>query len=299
MARFEEVGANLGVDSARFGSEWMMVPHRGSNFVRFSDGDGFDVAAADRRGLRIADVTKAFTADLAPPLRLLATLLVPRSRVFRVTGLLPGVTKIIARRGGATASIVVTVVPKHTFSIACYFLQNRAADGSVTPRTSFTPPVAHSWVEDLNKVFGPQANIWFTLARSEFLPLADLGEWFGSEDDVARLAKVREASGAQVTIFLAGPKIWVEKSEPRGFYHVKTKVIIMQDQFVKDVWAGPPAPMLKTMAHEIAHFLNHARSHGQGHDHYETSGYKSDIMHTDDGSNIKISRERVRDWNPV
>ena len=56
--------------------------------------------------------------------------------------------------------------------------------------------------------------------------------------------------------------------------------------------------MLKTIAHEIGHFMNFTRGAGEGHDFYKSSGYSSDILNTLDGGDIKISHQRVLDWNP-
>ena len=89
-----------------------------------------------------------------------------------------------------------------------------------------------------------------------------------------------------------------DRSEPLGFYDRPSKVIVVQDQFVADPWAGRTAPMLKTIAHEIGHYLNHLRGAGQGHDFFRGSGYTADILNTLDGGDIKSPHQRVLDWNP-
>lgn len=298
MARFEQVAPNHGVDSVAVGREWMMVPQRGTNLVRLTDGDGFTVAEKGKRRLTIVEVTRQFTEEAKRELNLLALLIMPRSRIFSVRGAIPGETRITATHGRANATLAVSVHPRREYGVAFYFLQDRSASGQVTARTAFAPSIAGSWVAGLNRVFGRQANIWFTLRRAELLPLAGLRATFGDTADKARLADLQKQSGAPITVFLAGPKIQTDVSEPHGFYDQTTKAIVVGDQFVKQEWGAPQEPMLKTIAHEIAHYLNHARGAGGGHDFHRTNGYNSDILNTLDGSDIKISRQRVLDWNP-
>jgi hypothetical protein len=301
MARFEEIGPNLGVDSALPGHAWMMVPKDGANLVRLTDGAGFDVPTSVGGRLAITDVTAEFHTEVHRVFGPLSVLLLPNARVFRVRGLTAGESKIVATKGAQRATLAVSVHrrPKPPLAIAFFYLQDRTAAGRVTPRTGFDPSTASGWVADLNTVFGRQANIWFSVESSTFLPLAGLGEWVGGPGDLAAFAAARAKSKAQITVFLAGPRIvTLDHSEPFGFHDVNTKVIVVQDQFVTDPWAGRSAPMLKTIAHEIGHHLNHAHGAGQGHEFFKECGYTSDILNTLDGRDIKIPRQRVLDWNP-
>jgi hypothetical protein len=167
----------------------------------------------------------------------------------------------------------------------------------------------------LNQVFGPQANIWFNKPEKN-MPLAIPG--LGKEvtpDHAKMLAEHKDAqvatgktkeSKAPIRVFFAGPVLRsIDSKHPAGFYHDETKVILLKDQEdpnPKD-YAGykvvPQSLMLKTLAHEIGHFLNFFRKGGQGHDFHVTNGYVSDILNTMDGTNIKISEQRVLDWNPI
>ena len=47
---------------------------------------------------------------------------------------------------------------------------------------------------------------------------------------------------------------------------------------------APASLMLKTLAHEIGHFLNYFQGAGEGHDFFLKSGYVSDILNTMDGT---------------
>ncbi len=122
------------------------------------------------------------------------------------------------------------------------------------------------------------------------------------KDAQVATGKTKE-SKAPIRVFLAGPALRSsDKSHPFGFYHIESKVILLKDQQEPNIWdklGGPTSLMLKTLAHEIGHFLNHFQGAGQGHKHFEDTGYVSDILNTIDGSDIKISRQRVLDWNPT
>lgn len=301
MARFEEVGPNQGVDSIKPGVEWMMVPLGGTNLVCLSDGAGYSAPAESPGRSKLKDITEM------PSKAVWGTgvwggagfFLRPNSRFFRVRGRAGGETALEAKKGTLKVQLAISVHPKRSFKIAFFFLQDKDAAGKVKGRTAFTPSDADIWIRGLNEVFGPQANIWFEKAKSDFLPLENLSYFVGSDQDLAKMADRKQQGADTINIFIAGSKIETpERDYPLGFYHVATKLIVVKDQVLVDPWAGNPAPMLKTIAHEIAHFLNYARSAGQGHDYYLTSGYNSDILNTVDGGDIKISRQRVLDWNP-
>jgi hypothetical protein len=173
----------------------------------------------------------------------------------------------------------------------------------------FAPKDAAGWVSRLNDVYGPQANIWFELAKNQPLAVSGLGAEVTS-DNAQMLADHKEAqvatgkskeSKAPIRVFLAGPKLRsIDSSHPAGFYHIASKVILLKDQAEPTEWLSNFRElMLKTLAHEIGHFLNYLQGHGQGHDYFRETGYVSDILNTMDGRDIKISRQRVLDWNPT
>jgi hypothetical protein len=294
MAGFEEVGANRGVDSKKPGMEWMMVPLGGTNLVCLSEGLGYSVAeSAGRSRLTITEIpAKGVWGAIGSFLR-------PDSRVFRIGSHARGETALEGKKGTLTVPLKISVHPRRSFKVAFFFLQDKDAAGKVKARTAFTPSDADGWIEGLNEVFGPQANIWFEKAKSAFLPLEDLSVSIGAPNDLRKLADTQKMSGAPIGIFIAGSKIEsLDGVYPLGFFDVATNIIVVKDQFVTDPWAGMPAPMLKTIAHEIGHFMNYAHGHGEGHDYYTKSGYSSDILNTLSGGDIKISQQRVLDWNP-
>jgi len=300
MARFEEVRPNRGVDSARLGHEWMMVPHGGDNLVRLADGSGFAVAAVVSGGSRL-EVKEALAKDWPMLLGSIGAFFARRDdRLFRVSGKQPGPAKLNASKGTLQTTLEVSVHKKLTLTVAFFFLQDRDSKGNLQPRTAFTPADADKWISSLNDVFGLQANIWFKKVRADWLPVPNLRAEVSADD--AEMLAGKKDPGAKINIFLAGPRITPSdkshQSHVNGFYHIAQKLIILKDRFVSDPWSQPAAPMLQTMAHEIGHLMNFARGAGQGHDFFKGSGYNFDILNTMDGSDIKIPHQRVLDWNP-
>lgn len=297
MARFEEVDRNRGVDSEPPGREWMIVPKSGENLVRLTDGGGFRVSGGSRLGVKEV-VAKDWPLLLGKFGAFIASIAWKDSRLFSVTGIHPGLATLSAKKGTLKTTLNVSVHNKLTLTVAFFFLQDQDSKGNVQPRTAFTLAVADEWINGLNNVFGPQANIWFKMVKAAWLPVPNLSAEV-SDRDAESLAKNKQ-SNAKINIFLAGQRIInsTDKTHPHGFYHHNHKLIIVQDQFVTDPWSQPASPMLSTIAHEIGHLMNYARGVGTGHDFYQESGYNSDILNAIDGNDIKIPHQRVLDWNP-
>ena len=201
-----------------------------------------------------------------------------------------------------------------TFNVSFFFLHDLDGQNGPTSRTRFSEKDAAGWVEQLNQVYGPQANIWFKLGKNMPLAISGLGgelspdhaQMLAAHKDAQVATEKTEESKAPIRVFLAGPALRsIDTSHPAGFYHIPSKVILLKDQQDPNPWdylgsrMVPQSLMLKTLAHEIGHFLNYFQGRGHGHDLYVDTGYVSDILNTMDGRNIKISEQRVSDWNPT
>jgi hypothetical protein len=308
MAKFEETERNSGVDSLKPGTEWIMVPKGKSNLVCLTGGAGYGVKAVEGANkISIAEIHKDKHGDEVG--RVNAPFIGKDDKLLRITGVHQGPGKIAATKGSDKAEIQFSVHGSRTFNISFFFLSDLDAQNHSTPRSAFSPKDATGWVEKLNQVYGPQANIWFELGKNMPLAISGLGK-FVSSDHAKMLAEHKDTqvaagktkeSKAPIRVFLAGPALRPsDKSEPFGFYHIATKIILLQDQNEPKAGSeGPTFLMLKTLAHEIGHFLNNFHGGGQGEDFFRKTGYNNDILNTLDGSNIKISRQRVLDWNPT
>ena len=266
MARFEEIDRNSGVDSLRPGAEWIMVPKGKSNIVCLTGGPGYGVKAVEGKSyVRIAEISEDKYADEIG--RINALFIGKDDKLLRITGLQRGPGKIAATKGSDKAELKFSVHGSRTFNISFFFLHDLDAQNRSTPRTAFSQKDATGWVEKLNQVYGPQANIWFELGKNMPLAISGLGAVVSS-DHAQMLADHKDAqvatgktkeSKAPIRVFLAGPAIRSsDTSHPFGFYHIDSKVILLKDQQEPNIWdklGGPTSLMLKTLAHEIGHFL--------------------------------------------
>lgn len=290
MAKFVEVARNRGVDSWKPGLEWMMVPQGGSNLVCLQDADGYTVQ--ERKNKQKLDIKKLNSSDAHSAVGSDYGRLKAGSTVYRITGK-PKVdreTWIDATNGKDTASIHVVIHDRLELSVAFFFLQDKGAKG---PRSKYSPKDVDGWMERLNNIYGLQANMWFSKASADLLPLDGLSETFGSDKDIEQI-KGKKASGDVISVFLAGEKIVTkEKDYPLGFFDLTAKVVVVKDQ-------TESKNTLKTIAHEIGHQRYDKRNlPGDPHDGYKKNGYENDLFHTMDGDDVKIPMQRVQDMNPV
>jgi hypothetical protein len=308
MAKFEEIERNSGVDSRKPGAAWIMVPKGKSNIVRLTGGAGYGVKAVEGKDyVGIAEISKDKQADEVG--RINAPSIGKDDKLLRITGLHRGPGKIAATKGSDTAELKFSVHGDRIFTITFFFLCDPDGQNRPKPRSVFTDKDVTGWIEKLNQVYGPQANIWFTPGKHMQLAIpgldavvtADHAKMLAEHKDTQVAGGKTKESKAPIRVFLAGPALRSDdKSHPAGFYHIASKVILLKDQKEPDPSStGPKSLMLKTLAHEIGHFLTYLQGHGQGHDFFQDSGYVSDILNTMDGGNIKISRQRVLDWNPT
>ncbi len=305
MAKFIEIERNKGVDSNIPGTEWMMVPVGKPNLVVLEDGEGFAVRASEHKEkITILEVARQKFPVVAG--KIVSLFLSERHRLFMVTGKNGGEARIAAKKDKSSAEIKVSVHGSRTFSISFFFLQDVDAKKVPVSRTVFGPKDAKEWVEGLNSVYGSQANIWFKLGKAVTLALPGL-ESSASASSAQLLADHKDTQIAPgkgdlqvpIRVFLAGSSLTSQDSgHPNGFFHIATKVILMKDQVANVSQGVTPRPMLKTLAHEIGHFMTHVRGAGQGHEFYKKAGYQNDILNTLDGNDIKIPKQRVYDWNP-
>src|SRR5262245_32669548 len=156
MAKFLEMSPNRGVDNLPSGQDWMMVPTGKDNYVRLVDGAGFSVQPLDpKHHLKIAEVNGSARVTLLKK----STSTFEKDRIFRVSGLSAGPSRLIAKNGKDETKIEVSVKNSKSYSIAYYFIQDAGAKGT---RSTFSATDTDGWIKGLNDVFGLQANLWFT-----------------------------------------------------------------------------------------------------------------------------------------
>ncbi len=311
-AKFEEIDRNSGVDSLKPGPGWIMVPEGKSNIVCLTGGAGYGIKVEGKNYVKIDVINHDKYRD---EIGYINSLFIGKDdKLLRITGLNRGPGKIVATKGSDKAELQFSVHGSRTFNISFFFLHDLDGQNGPTSRTRFTQKDATGWVAQLNQIYGSQANIWFKLDKNMPLALSGLsGEV--TPDHAKMLAAHKDAqvatgktkeSKAPIRVFLAGSALRSTDSQhAAGFYHIASKVILLKDQQDPNPWdylgrqVVPQSLMLKTLAHEIGHFLNYFEGRGEGHDYYLKSGYVSDVLNTMNGRNIKISKKRVLDWNPT
>jgi hypothetical protein len=291
VPRFEELAANSGVDTIKPGDEWVIIPERGANRVFVRDGVGYTPGQKSEGGLvTLKSVPDDKSKDnfTTPAMRGKNDLL------LKLTAQKNGLGRVVITKGSLSYRIGFSVHPKKTVKISFFFLEDPVNGGRAIRRSKFKESDAAGWVKDLNGVFGPQANIWFDPGKAEALPLPGLPQVI-SDAEAPQLALKKDS--ALINVFLAGSTIRSnDQNFPNGFYAVNEKLIVVKDQ---DPTSTNSKPMLKTIAHEIAHLLNYDRKASTpSHDYYQVCGYQSDVLGTRNGADIKIPHQRVLDWNP-
>jgi hypothetical protein len=285
-----------------------MVPKGKSNIVRLTGGAGYGIKAIEGTNkVSIAEISKDKHADEVG--RINAPSIGKDDKLLRITGLHQGPGKIAATKGKDKAELKFSVHGDRIFGITFFFLCDPDGQNKPKQRSAFSEKDVTGWIEKLNQVYGPQANIWFKPGKHMPLAIpgldatvtADHAQMLAEHKNTQVAGGKTKESKAPIRVFLAGSALRsTDKSHPAGFYHIPSKVILLKDQTEPAPSAdGPKSLMLKTLAHEIGHFLTYLQGNGQGHDFFEKSGYVSDILNTMDGGNIKISRQRVLDWNPT
>jgi hypothetical protein len=293
VANFEELAANSGVDTLKPGDAWVIIPKGGANQVFLRESAGYALSMSSEGGL-VGWANVPPPPQSRDPKNMVASVSRGKNdQLLKLTARKPGKGRLHAKKGGLEISIGFSVHPKKTLGISFFFLADETNSGIVR-RSKFTSTDTADWVKELNSVYGPQANIWFDPGKADPLPLPNLPQTIASSDAPMLEAK---KDGAPINVFLAGKVIRSNESDfPNGFYAVKENLIVVKDQ---EPTQTNGKPMIKTIAHEIAHLLNFTRKIATaGHDYYKTCGYQSDVLGTRDGRDIKIPHQRVLDWNP-
>jgi hypothetical protein len=151
------------------------------------------------------------------------------------------------------------------------------------------------WIDDLNRIFTPQANIAFRqhkLAepvvdryRGGSVPYKTAEEW------TAEVGRVRDGT-ADANIFLVGT--WKGIGDDRykdanGSYLTTTRDIVCDDRSSYD-------PFMTTLAHEMGHFLGYRQGHKFGHPDPDKKHW---LMTTLDWTaGVKVPRHYVLDFDP-
>ncbi len=308
MARhFKEVWQDAGVDEDATHSQnaatWMMVPHKGTNYVYLVDGKGLTWASDPKKKVEIREIkpldrtieklTVAGIKSLSVS-EALARAPQKSARLLAVAGKVQGPTEIPLMSGrNIQDTLLIDVVPRLDIKPRFHFLKVKNGKEYTRLSQSWNPAHVPRWIEDLNRIFGAQANILFTPLPTKEPPVDTYtggSSVYETTEEWSKEVGHHRDSGADTNVFLVGK--WKGMGNDRykdvlGTYVIATKDIVCDDRDSHDAF-------MTTLAHELGHFLAHRRNLNYGH-----PGKKNSLFITVNWKNgVKIPRQLVNDFNP-
>lgn len=192
--------------------------------------------------------------------------LISRYRVLSVTGKMIGSTTINAVNGPAKASLTVNVLGHLEFEVAFKFVEFRDEAGNILSATEKMPSDADSFMQELNWIYGLQANVILRLVEADAVKVTIPNTEGGL---IEQLKKNGLLTGAAFESFVLGKKS--QKADFTVFFvqnYISTTTRGLSETF----WAedacvvidhpenGIVVPygyeaFLVNLAHEIAHYL--------------------------------------------
>lgn len=317
---FGEVWKEWGVDEEathkRQAATWMMVPLGGVNLVLLKDKDltwDFDSSRLEvlevkdqgARGLprdwqsSLMTPAKPQAKDKATDALTDALALAGKSaRLLAVRGKKGGEAPIDAKAGKTIKeTLAISVHPRVTLKVTFHLVKIKggAGDGKDQPLSIWNTSHVTRWLDDLNRIFTPQANIAFKQHKIEEPPIARYSganaPYKSAEEWTAEVGKERDGS-ADANVFLVGKWRGVSDDHYKdvlGSYIIATRDIVLDDRSSQDSF-------ITTLAHEFGHFLGYRKGHKFGHPDADKKHW---LMTTiDKNAGIKIPRQYVLDFNP-
>jgi hypothetical protein len=182
----------------------------------------------------------------------------------------------------------VAICPYKVFNVAFRFLRHKDQAGGMKAATRWTPEMAKEMVRMSNDVFAPQVNIHFKLADSDWVTTEELHQPIGDQAFKQYLVK-HKSDKADVTVFLVG-KWKGNDTHPNGTYYTEENVAVVNDN-PSHPEGTDGDPFALTLAHELAHHVQHTRS-ALGHHNREKILLSTGIQ------SPKLDKQLVADLNP-
>ncbi len=306
-AAFKELWSEMGVDeeTAPAGA---MIPYKGKNFVRLMgkgkyrlDYDRTRLKVTRIRGLKkragtiLAQARSALGRDdplfgpgweaIFDTARLLQAQTLTEGDLYAIEGRRKGMTRIEAidtsnRR--TAAKLLVTVHPKTEFDVTFHFVRDRDENGRPRMRTKWTPASVANWVNVLNGIFTPQANI---VLRNHNSAVFDVDKDYGHSVDVEEIRDLgrRVKRRSHIDVFLVGS--FTGGSDPSGAHVKGTHEIVCDNRPTEEL-------QLQTISHEIGHRL------GAHHVSGRVAAKRHWLMSGSPRHGSKITHQWALDINP-
>ena len=285
MAAFKEVIPESGMDEAGNLAAWLMVPSGGYNVVLLAEGAKLAVAPSQSSNIELLEVTadQASTARAQAKVRdkpdhgaLLQRAIGLRqgNRLFMVCGKSKGAATVLAKGGGESVKLEISVVDRKEVKASFHFVQFKdKSSGAVKPLTRWKPGDEKAWLTEMNQIYVAQANLYFKPGKagwvnspSEYAALIEREAATQTPTDskiFTEIANQRDTSAGGYNFFLA-KNVEHQQRDNRTFGFNRSD---LASAFCDDVdWQS------ELLAHEVGHFL--------GLDHVKPT----DRLMSDDGS---------------
>lgn len=209
-------------------------------------------------------------------------------RVFALHGQTAGFGKLKLSAGRETRDAEVGVSDQKSFSLAFRFLQHK--DGSATrPDTTHDPKEAAGWVAGLNWIFGPQANVHFSLQDTGWVTVPTKPDQPIKADFFLNTVAAEPSKDASLTIYFVGD--WRgTSSDGDGTFYPEKKVAVMTDTPNHPEIPKENDVFLLVLAHEILHYLRAVRGFKGHHD-------RKNVLLSSGIQTLRIDKQLVIDIN--
>ena len=296
---FRQVMPYKGVDEhIPTGNAGIIVPSGGSNTVILADGSGLKVASTVGRAVQADEITNPRTHPVWSML-VAVTLSIEKLktraiRVFNIVGNSPvglDVAKVQATNTRTTkveATLKVLVLRQLSIKIS---IRPTVVLDDQQNEVSFTnaPIGAQSLLDRMNSIWEPQANIVFTLGRTDAALIHGLSPKSEGANiqNPAQLASFqsKKDSAADLTMFLVR-RAFDGKERVSGVTNAKEGFALIGDD-----------RSATTLAHEAGHFLGAVNEHGKFSQRYGHQGTDPELLMRDGGAGWKIPFSLVTDFN--
>ena len=291
-ARFRAVTLYSGVDeSLPSGNAGIVVALKGSNTVKLVDGAGLKVVCSDKKMtmVELIEITDQHQ-------RAMANQQIPTAgnpRVFQIKAkAVPGLDKVKVEAihtgtGKVEATLKVLVLRERAVTISLRPTQVANAQSKLVD--FYTGPLdMQALVDEVNKIWKPQANVVFALGKTGAVTLpGHTPDSVGANiEDAALLKELKKLKdGDHFTAFFV-KKAFHGRKPVKGVTDVEAGVALIGDDRSE-----------RTLAHEAGHFLG---SHGAKDKYERTYGHQGtdqDLLMPDGAPGRRIPYDQVTDFN--
>lgn len=237
--------------------------------------------AGDSEG--VSDRSKALKAGV------LHALTQNPGRVFALHGTKGGFGKLTLTAGKETREAEVGVSKQKSFKLAFRFLRHREGTGTA-PDTKHDPKEAPGWIAGLNWIYGPQANVHFSLeGTADWVTVPTKPDQPITASFFLDTVAAAPSKDADLTIYFVGE--WRGSSnDADGTYYGDRKIVVMTDTPNHPEIPKGNDVFLLVLAHEVLHHLRALRGSKGHHD-------RKNVLLSTGIQTLRIDKQLVIDIN--